>query len=62
MEDGTGMMFSGWLLTGYSYNVSVEELFDLFGKFGPIRYVQEGLKERSILTIQPNPPGNCQQH
>jgi RNA recognition motif-containing protein len=23
----------------YSYNVSSEELFDLFGKFGPIRYV-----------------------
>lgn len=22
-----------------SYNVSSEELFDLFGKFGPIRYV-----------------------
>ena len=44
----------------YSYNVSVEELFDLFGKFGPIRYVQEGLKERSILTTQSNPPGNRQ--
>lgn len=23
----------------YSYNVTPEELFDLFGKFGPIRYV-----------------------
>jgi hypothetical protein len=22
----------------YSYNVTSEELFDLFGKFGPIRY------------------------
>lgn len=28
------------ILTGNSYNVAVEELFDLFGKFGPIRYVQ----------------------
>ena len=24
-----------------SYNVTPEELFDLFGKFGPVRYVQE---------------------
>lgn len=23
-----------------SYNVTPEELFDLFGKFGPVRYVQ----------------------
>jgi hypothetical protein len=28
----------------YSYNVSVEELFDLFGKFGPIRYVKKASK------------------
>ena len=26
-------------LTGNSYNVTPEELFDLFGKFGPIRCV-----------------------
>jgi pre-mRNA branch site protein p14 len=26
------------VLTFGSYNVTVEELFDLFGKFGPIRY------------------------
>ena len=25
------------VLTWDSYNVTVEELFDLFGKFGPIR-------------------------
>jgi RNA recognition motif-containing protein len=27
------------MLTRNSYNVTPEELFDLFGKFGPIRYV-----------------------
>jgi len=27
------------MLTSNSYNVTPEELFDLFGKFGPIRYV-----------------------
>jgi RNA recognition motif-containing protein len=27
------------MLMDYSYNVTPEELFDLFGKFGPIRYV-----------------------
>ena len=26
------------MLTWNSYNVTPEELFDLFGKFGPIRY------------------------
>lgn len=25
----------------HSYNVTPEELFDLFGKFGPVRYAQE---------------------
>lgn len=29
------------LTRGYSYNVTPEELFDLFGKFGPVRYVLE---------------------
>ena len=29
-----------WRANGnYSYNVTAEELFDLFGKFGPVRYV-----------------------
>ncbi|EGP86538.1 unnamed protein product [Zymoseptoria tritici ST99CH_3D7] len=26
-----------------SYNVSTEELFDLFGKFGPIRQIRQGI-------------------
>lgn len=36
-------------LTLGSYNVTVEELFDLFGKFGPIRYVptQDALQLRA---------------
>jgi pre-mRNA branch site protein p14 len=36
-------------LTWGSYNVTVEELFDLFGKFGPIRYVptQDALQLRA---------------
>jgi RNA recognition motif-containing protein len=29
----------GHMLMDYSYNVTPEELFDLFGKFGPIRQV-----------------------
>jgi pre-mRNA branch site protein p14 len=35
---------------GNSYNVTPEELFDLFGKFGPIRYVHQGMASRSMLT------------
>lgn len=35
-----------------SYNVTPEELFDLFGKFGPIRYVQTTWHGRSL------PPSN----
>ena len=38
MADGIGGN-EGLRLTGSSYNVTPEELFDLFGKFGPIRYV-----------------------
>jgi hypothetical protein len=34
-------------LTGSSYNVTPEELFDLFGKFGPIRCV-DNLISRSM--------------
>jgi len=26
-----------------SYNVSTEELFDLFGKFGPLRQIRQGI-------------------
>jgi RNA recognition motif-containing protein len=33
--------WSVWLLTRNSYNVTPEELFDLFGKFGPIRYAPQ---------------------
>jgi RNA recognition motif-containing protein len=33
------MIGIGHMLMDYSYNVTPEELFDLFGKFGPIRYV-----------------------
>lgn len=28
---------------GPSYNVTPDELFDLFGKFGPVRYVQRSV-------------------
>ncbi len=31
----------GSVLIRYSYNVTPEELFHLFGKFGPIRYVEQ---------------------
>jgi pre-mRNA branch site protein p14 len=42
------------MLTDGSYNVTPEELFDLFGKFGPIRYVPQASRfgvEGEILTI-----------
>ena len=32
------MLLLRHVLTIFSYNVTAEELFDLFGKFGPIRY------------------------
>jgi RNA recognition motif-containing protein len=37
-SDGDMWMERGHMLTRNSYNVTPEELFDLFGKFGPIRY------------------------
>ena len=37
MADGKEMMFGRGMLMSSSYNVTPEELFDLFGKFGPIR-------------------------
>ena len=37
-------------LTDDSYNVTPEELFDLFGKFGPVRYVTNP----HLLTVQIN--------
>lgn len=37
------------MLTGpLSYNVTPEELFELFGKYGPIRYVASDLLSASI--------------
>ncbi|KAK6581731.1 hypothetical protein PZA11_005428 [Diplocarpon coronariae] len=38
------------VLTGNSYNVAVEELFDLFGKFGPIRYVKRAFKHTILIN------------
>ena len=40
-----------------SYNVSSEELFDLFGKFGPIRYVDTLLHPWPTPTPTPTPMG-----
>jgi RNA recognition motif-containing protein len=37
IAEGLGMVYQRRILTGSSYNVTPEELFDLFGKFGPIR-------------------------
>ncbi|RPA83634.1 RNA-binding domain-containing protein [Ascobolus immersus RN42] len=33
-----------------SYNVSSEELFDLFGKFGPIRQIRQGIANHTKGT------------
>lgn len=33
-----------------SYNVSSEELFDLFGKFGPIRQIRQGIAQSTKGT------------
>ncbi|OAL62116.1 pre-mRNA branch site protein p14 [Trichophyton rubrum] len=33
-----------------SYNVTAEELFDLFGKFGPIRQIRQGIATNSKGT------------
>ena len=33
------MTIGALFVKNLSYNVTTEELFDLFGKFGPIRYV-----------------------
>jgi pre-mRNA branch site protein p14 len=33
-----------------SYNVSSEELFDLFGKFGPIRQIHQGIANNTKGT------------
>ncbi|ORY13266.1 pre-mRNA branch site protein p14 [Clohesyomyces aquaticus] len=33
-----------------SYNVSAEELFDLFGKFGPVRQIRQGIANNTKGT------------
>jgi pre-mRNA branch site protein p14 len=33
-----------------SYNVSAEELFELFGKFGPIRQIRQGIANNTKGT------------
>ncbi|KAF4300925.1 putative pre-mRNA branch site protein p14 protein [Botryosphaeria dothidea] len=33
-----------------SYNVSPEELFDLFGKFGPVRQIRQGIANNTKGT------------
>jgi RNA recognition motif-containing protein len=38
----------GEALTIPSFNVTPEELFDLFGKFGPVRYVHLSLRPPSL--------------
>lgn len=40
-------MYRALFVKNLSYNVSTEELFDLFGKFGPIRYGEPNLAMRS---------------
>jgi len=51
MANRMEMMYRSGVLMDNSYNVTPEELFDLFGKFGPIRYVLLGFTSRSVLTI-----------
>ena len=51
MTDRMGVIEGSNVLMYNSYNVTPEELFDLFGKFGPIRYVHLGSTSRSVLTI-----------
>jgi RNA recognition motif-containing protein len=51
MADRIEMTYRSSVLIYNSYNVTPEELFDLFGKFGPIRYVHSGFTSRSVLTI-----------
>ncbi|KAF1810731.1 pre-mRNA branch site protein p14 [Eremomyces bilateralis CBS 781.70] len=34
-----------------SYNVTPEELFDLFGKFGPIRQIRQGIANNTKGTV-----------
>ncbi|KAH6619208.1 hypothetical protein B0J18DRAFT_237810 [Chaetomium sp. MPI-SDFR-AT-0129] len=38
------------LTSRFSYNVTPEELFDLFGKYGPIRQVRQGIASNTKGT------------
>ncbi|KAJ5344951.1 Nucleotide-binding alpha-beta plait [Penicillium brevicompactum] len=38
------------LILSRSYNVTAEQLFDLFGKFGPIRQIRQGIANNSKGT------------
>ncbi|CAF9929327.1 hypothetical protein IMSHALPRED_007880 [Imshaugia aleurites] len=38
------------LLTRTSYNVTPEDLFDLFGKFGPVRQIRQGIANNTKGT------------
>ncbi|QKX58927.1 uncharacterized protein TRUGW13939_06055 [Talaromyces rugulosus] len=41
---------SKFRLVAVSYNVTAEELFDLFGKFGPIRQIRQGIANNTKGT------------
>lgn len=41
---------SALFVKNLSYNVSTEELFDLFGKFGPIRQIRQGIASNTKGT------------
>lgn len=49
-EGGRELRMKVALLTSNSYNVSSEELFDLFGKFGPIRQIRQGIANNTKGT------------
>ena len=44
------MSLSALFVKNLSYNVSTEELFDLFGKFGPIRQIRQGIASNTKGT------------
>ncbi|EAT76704.1 hypothetical protein SNOG_15866 [Parastagonospora nodorum SN15] len=43
-----------------SFNVTPEELFDLFGKFGPVRCVHSITLAVRVFSLEPNPTGHRQ--
>ncbi|KAK3706152.1 hypothetical protein LTR37_012853 [Vermiconidia calcicola] len=44
------MADSALFVKNLSYNVSTEDLFDLFGKFGPIRQIRQGIASNTKGT------------